>query len=168
MICKGDNVKKIAEDKGISSQLRHFKAAVSEYESKSILYSGSKGVCLPFALLNAYAVRSIEEQYFTPDAKLDEISKLNSGSLGYTYTDLDDKKDIDLDMLVLMGGLAMPHSKVTVSDVNDLIDKINPKKVIGICFSSIFQKEKWDKEIDFDRVIDSQLEPVTVYEKIKI
>uniref|UniRef100_A9A7A9 DUF2124 domain-containing protein n=1 Tax=Methanococcus maripaludis (strain C6 / ATCC BAA-1332) TaxID=444158 RepID=A9A7A9_METM6 len=158
-------MKKIAEDKGISSQLRHFKTVVSDYGSKSILYSGSKGVCLPFALLNAYAVRSIEEQYFSPDAKLDELSKLNSGSLGYTYTNLEIKENINMDMLVLMGGLAMPHSKVTISDVNDLIDKINPKKVVGICFSSIFQKEEWDKHIDFDLIIDSQLEPVTVYEK---
>lgn len=161
----GDNVKKIAEDKGISSQLRHFKAAVSEYGSKSILYSGSKGVCLPFALLNAYAVRTIEEQYFSPDAKLDEISKLNMGSLGYNYSNLDDNTEINPEMLVLMGGLAMPHSKVTTSDVNALIDKISPKKVVGICFSSVFQKQGWDKDIDFDLIIDSQLEPVTVYEK---
>nr|WP_220126229.1 DUF2124 domain-containing protein [Methanococcus maripaludis] len=161
----GDNVKKIAEDKGISSQLRHFKAAVSEYGSKSILYSGSKGVCLPFALLNAYAVRTIEEQYFSPDAKLDEISKLNLGSLGYNYSNLDDNTEINPEMLVLMGGLAMPHSKVTTSDVNALIDKITPKKVVGICFSSVFQKQGWDKDIDFDLIIDSQLEPVTVYEK---
>ncbi|CAF30233.1 DUF2124 domain-containing protein [Methanococcus maripaludis] len=158
-------MKKIAEDKGISSQLRHFKAAVSEYGSKSILYSGSKGVCLPFALLNAYAVRTIEEQYFTPDAKLDEISKLNLGSLGYNYSNLDDNTEINPEMLVLMGGLAMPHSKVTTSDVNALIDKISPKKVVGICFSSVFQKQGWDKDIDFDLIIDSQLEPVTVYEK---
>jgi hypothetical protein len=68
-------------------------------------------------------------------------------------------------MLVLMGGLAMPHSKVTTSDVNALIDKISPKKVVGICFSSVFQKQGWDKDIDFDLIIDSQLEPVTVYEK---
>nr|WP_220125987.1 DUF2124 domain-containing protein [Methanococcus maripaludis] len=161
----GDNVKKIAEDKGISSQLRHFKAAVSEYGSKSILYSGSKGVCLPFALLNAYAVRTIEEQYFSPDAKLDEISKLNLGSLGYNYSNLDNNTEINPEMLVLMGGLAMPHSKVTTSDVNALIDKISPKKVVGICFSSVFQKQGWDKDIDFDLIIDSQLEPVTVYEK---
>ncbi|MBA2850913.1 hypothetical protein HNP86_001044 [Methanococcus maripaludis] len=158
-------MKKIAEDKGISSQLRHFKAAVSEYGSKSILYSGSKGVCLPFALLNAYAVRTIEEQYFSPDAKLDEISKLNLGSLGYNYSNLDNKTEINPEMLVLMGGLAMPHSKVTTSDVNALIDKISPKKVVGICFSSVFQKQGWDKDIDFDLIIDSQLEPVTVYEK---
>ncbi|BAP62809.1 DUF2124 domain-containing protein [Methanococcus maripaludis] len=158
-------MKKIAEDKGISSQLRHFKAAVSEYGSKSILYSGSKGVCLPFALLNAYAVRTIEEQYFSPDAKLDEISKLNLGSLGYNYSNLDDNTEINPEMLVLMGGLAMPHSKVTTSDVNALIDKISPKKVVGICFSSVFQKQGWDKDIDFDLIIDSQLEPVTVYEK---
>ncbi|AVB75718.1 DUF2124 domain-containing protein [Methanococcus maripaludis] len=158
-------MKKIAEDKGISSQLRHFKAAVSEYGSKSILYSGSKGVCLPFALLNAYAVRTIEEQYFTPDAKLDEISKLNLGSLGYNYSNLDNNTEINPEMLVLMGGLAMPHSKVTTSDVNALIDKISPKKVVGICFSSVFQKQGWDKDIDFDLIIDSQLEPVTVYEK---
>ncbi|MBA2858417.1 hypothetical protein HNP93_001118 [Methanococcus maripaludis] len=158
-------MKKIAEDKGISSQLRHFKAAVSEYGSKSILYSGSKGVCLPFALLNAYAVRTIEEQYFSPDAKLDEISKLNLGSLGYNYSNLDDNTEINPEMLVLMGGLAMPHSKVTTSDVNALIDKITPKKVVGICFSSVFQKQGWDKDIDFDLIIDSQLEPVTVYEK---
>ncbi|BAP60845.1 hypothetical protein MMKA1_07280 [Methanococcus maripaludis KA1] len=158
-------MKKIAEDKGISSQLRHFKAAVSEYGSKSILYSGSKGVCLPFALLNAYAVRTIEEQYFTPDAKLDEISKLNLGSLGYNYSNLENNTEINPEMLVLMGGLAMPHSKVTTSDVNALIDKISPKKVVGICFSSVFQKQGWDKDIDFDLIIDSQLEPVTVYEK---
>ncbi|MBA2862706.1 DUF2124 family protein [Methanococcus maripaludis] len=158
-------MKKIAEDKGISSQLRHFKAVVSEYGSKSILYSGSKGVCLPFALLNAYAVRTVEEQYFSPDAKLDELSKLNSGSLGYTYNNFENNSEFKPDMLVLMGGLAMPHSKVTLSDVNDLIEKITPKKVVGICFSSIFQKEKWDKNIDFDLIIDSQLEPVTVYGK---
>jgi len=161
----GDKVKKIAEDKGISSQLRHFKTVVSEYGSESILYTGSKGVCLPFALLNAYAIRNVEEQYFSPDAKLDEISKLNLGNLGYTYSNLENKTEFNPDMLVLMGGLAMPHSKVTISDVNELIDKINPKKVVGICFSSIFQKKEWDKNIDFDIIIDSQLEPVTVYGK---
>ncbi|WP_459202371.1 DUF2124 family protein [Methanococcus sp. CF] len=158
-------MKKVAEDKGISFQLRQFKESVLEYGSKSILYSGSKGVCLPFALLNAYAVRNVEEQYFSPDAKLDEISKLNLGSLGYTYDNLKDNTKINPDMLVLMGGLAMPLSKVTTSDVNDLIDDVNPKKVVGICFSSVFQKQEWDKNINFDMIIDSQLEPVTVYEK---
>jgi len=160
-------MKKVAEDKGISFQLKQFKSAVSEFSSENILYTGSKGVCLPFALLNAYAVRNVQNQYFCPDAKFDEVLKLNLDSFGYNYTNVNTTSDINPDLLVIFGGLAMTHSKVTSSDVNSLITSLNPKKVVGICFSSVFQKKGWDKEIDFDVLIDSQLEPVEIYEKIK-
>ncbi|ABR55409.1 conserved hypothetical protein [Methanococcus vannielii SB] len=159
-------MKKIAEDKGISFQLRQFKSLVLEFKSDNILYTGSKGVCMPFALLNAYAVRNVSNQYFCADAKLEEISKLEQGSLGYTYNLVKYDFILNPDLLVLFGGIAMHHSKVTTKDVNTLIGELNPKKIVGVCFSSIFQKMNWDKEISFDMIIDSQLEPVEIYEKI--
>ena len=39
-------------------------------------------------------------------------------------------------MLVLMGGLAMPHSKVTISDVNELIDRITS---YNVCYTKLLR-----------------------------
>ncbi len=55
-----------------------------------------------------------------------------------------------------MGGLAMPGGP-EISSVKKFLDEIgnNDKKVIGICFMSIFEKSSWLNVIPFDYMIDT-------------
>ncbi len=66
------------------------------------------------------------------------------------------------DTVVLLGGLAMPRIGSTPNEVKVFLDNLpsisQKKRVIGVCFQSIFEKEGWTDIIDFDHIIDSDLE----------
>jgi len=82
--------------------------------------------------------------------------------VGYQVTE-DNGDAQGSDIIVILGGLAMPSSKKTVEDIKNLINRINPDaKIIGIGFMGIFEKEGWIEDIGFDVVIDSTIDPVRV------
>jgi len=160
-------MKKIEKGSGISFQLRTFRKIIKKLNAEKVVYAGSKYVCLPFAELNGYAIRDVKNQYFIPKTDLENGVKLVSKSIGMQYTKLNNKDELyNPDVLVLLGGLAMENSGgVSLEDVNELIKKLNPKHIIGLYFMSIFQKVGWDKKIDFDYIIDGQINPVDIYSK---
>ena len=159
-------MKKIEKGSGISFQLRTFRKIIKELNANKVVFAGSKYVCLPFAELNGYAIRDIKNQYFIPETDVENGVKLVSKSIGIQYTELENKEEMyNPDVLVLLGGLAMENSGVSLEDVNELIEKLNPKHIVGLYFMSIFQKVGWDKKIDFDYIIDGQINPVDVYSK---
>ncbi|MEO2118044.1 MAG: DUF2124 family protein [Methanocaldococcus sp.] len=152
-------LKPLKEENGLSPMLREFRKLINENNVKNVAFVGSVGVCQPFAELFGYAIRD-KESYFVPDGDLNKVKKLIIKDIGMQ---MEDFKNLDrVDAVVLFGGLAMPKYGVEVDKIKELINKLSPKKVIGVCFMSIFQKAGWDKEIDFDYLIDGFIK-INVY-----
>ncbi|WP_292459692.1 DUF2124 family protein [Methanothermococcus sp.] len=159
-------MKHIERGSGVSFQLRTFRKIIKNLNAKKVVFVGSKYVCLPFAELNAYAIRDIKKQYFIPETDINSGVKLVQKSLGIQYEELENKDELyNPDVLVLLGGLAMENSGVSLNDVFGLINELKPKYIVGLYFMSIFKKVGWDKKIDFEYIIDGQINPVDVYIK---
>ncbi|AIJ05511.1 hypothetical protein JH146_0662 [Methanocaldococcus bathoardescens] len=131
--------------------LREFRNFIESNDIESVAFVGSIGVCQPFAELFGYAIRN-KESYFIPNGDLSNVKKLVIKDIGMQMEDFESLDKVDA--VVLFGGLAMPKYGVEVDKIKEIIKKLSPKKVIGICFMSIFKKAGWDKEIDFDYLID--------------
>ncbi len=73
---------------------------------------------------------------------------------------LSDNVDPRADTVVVLGGLAIPNIGVNVDDMRKLIDRITDGKglKIGVCFMSIFERSGWLEKMDFDYVINSNIE----------
>jgi hypothetical protein len=50
-------------------------------------------------------------------------------------------------------------------DVQALIQRHGPVKVVGVCFMSLFEKAGWLDTVSFDLMIDATIDPVTVTKK---
>ena len=69
------------------------------------------------------------------------------------------------DIVVLLGGLAIPKMNTDVNEIKRVIDEItNPdnRMIIGVFFMSIFQEMKWTDVIDFDYLLDSHMQNTTL------
>ncbi len=78
---------------------------------------------------------------------------------------LGDPADPAADMVVLLGGLAIPKMNTDVNDIKRVIDEItNPdnRMIIGVFFMSIFQEMKWTDVIDFNYLLDSHMQNTTL------
>jgi len=78
---------------------------------------------------------------------------------------LGEPADPAADMVVLLGGLAIPKMKTDVNEIKKVIDEItNPdnRMIIGVFFMSIFQEMKWTDVIDFDYLLDSHMQNTTL------
>jgi len=157
-------MKKISEGSGIPFQLRSFRSVVKgikEFDASSVVFAGSKYVCLPFAELHGYAIRDIKRQYFIPEVDVGSGVRLVRTSIGFQCAELDDKDELyHPDVLTLLGGLALPDSGVSHEDVNELIRELKPKYVLGLSFMGVFEKAGWHEKVDFDSVIDGQMSSV--------
>ncbi|CAB3289088.1 conserved protein of unknown function [Methanocaldococcus lauensis] len=154
-------LKLLKEDEGLTPMLREFKNLIDSNNIESVAFVGSIGVCQPFAELFGYAIRN-KEGYFIPNGDLDNVKKLVIKDIGIQMEDFKSLNKVDA--VILFGGLAMPKYRVDVKKIKGLINKLSPKLVIGICFMSIFQKAGWDKEINFDYLIDGYIK-VSIYKK---
>jgi len=131
-------------------------------DGSKIVFTGSAAVCSPFIELLSYAIRDKNhELIFVPNADLKQTKKLQmENNLGYTVSN--SKADpSNPDVVVVMGGLAMPKFGCSPEDVLDMVKEIsngNNPKLVGVCFMSIFQTSGWTKNIPFDVVIDTQME----------
>ena len=133
--------------KGLNGQIRIFKEEVKN--ANKITFIGAPGVCTPFAALYAYSVRDKESHYIT----LTDINTSRKFKLADSGMQLDDTKisnPHESDIVVLLGGLAMPKSKVDLNKLNNLIKDVLKEdgKIIGSSFMDIFTKVEWvNKEI---------------------
>lgn len=152
-------MKKIdSESKGISGFLRTFKQIVEdidkEKEIKKIVFAGNKFTCTPFVELLTYVIRSMNKEiiYF-PAINLDEPYKVILSSVDCDFVKGGDPYNPEL--VVIMGGLAMPGGP-EIPSVEKFLEKIGnkDKKIIGVCFMSIFEKSGWCNVIPFDHMID--------------
>ena len=150
---------------GITGLLRPFKEYVQGigiHDGDQIVYYGCTGTCTPFVELLAVAVRGLHaEQVFVP--LLDETKAQKIVSIeGIGMQVSGGPAVLSPRLLVIMGGLAMPYMPVTKEQVRDLAARHAGAKCAGVCFMSMFAKAGWLDTVDFDLLIDANLDPVAV------
>ncbi|OPY52161.1 MAG: hypothetical protein A4E48_01247 [Methanosaeta sp. PtaU1.Bin060] len=141
-------MEKIQDVKGLSGMLNGFRDLVKD--DQKITFVGSPGFCTPFALLMGYPVRE-KELVFVPGLAKEKARKIVSTEYGL---ELGGPADADADVVVILGGMAMPKIGVKVEEMKDFLTKIKHKKLIGVCFMSIFEKAGWCQALDYDYVMN--------------
>ena len=152
-------MKKIdSESKGITGFLRSFKQIVEdlnkEKEIKKIVFTGNKFTCTPFVELLTYVIRSMNKEIiYVPAINLDDPYRVILSNVDCEFVKGGDPYSPEL--VIIMGGLAMPGGP-DIPSVEKFLEKIGnkDKKVIGVCFMSIFEKSGWCNVIPFDYMID--------------
>ena len=151
--------------RGITGLLRPFKEyvrGIGIHDGDQIVYYGCVGTCTPFVELLAVAVRGLHaEQVFVPlldETKAQRIVSVEDIGMQVSGGPV----SLHPKLLVIMGGLAMPYMPVTKDQVRDLAARHPGAKLAGVCFMSMFEKAGWLDTVDFDLLIDANLDPVTV------
>jgi hypothetical protein len=142
-----------------------FRDSVKEIDKGSkVVFTGSIAVCTPFVELLAYTIRDKEfEMIYVPKSDIKEAKRIKEQpNIGYSV--VNEKADPNRpDVVVVMGGLAMPKFGCSTEDVLNMVEKISDDKkpkIIGVCFMNIFQRAGWTKKISFDVLIDTNMETV--------
>lgn len=146
-------MKKINEFRGITGNLLAFKEEVAG--AGKVTFAGAPGVCTPFAELFAYVIRD-KESVFITRTDLESARKIEMTPQGMQ---LSGPADPRCDVVALLGGLTTPKAKVKIEDVNDMVEKILKKegKLLGLCYMDVFREAGWEKELDFDCIINGTL-----------
>ena len=145
-------MEKVQDVKGLGSMLNGFRELVKD--ERSITFVGSPGFCTPFALFLGYPVRE-KELAFVPGLNMDKARKIVSTEYGL---ELGEKGNADADVVVILGGMAMPKIGVRPEEMKDFLTKMKYKKLMGVCFMSIFEKAGWCSALEFDYVMNIILE----------
>jgi hypothetical protein len=145
-------MEKVQDVKGLGGMLNGFRDLVKD--DKKITFVGSPGFCTPFALFMGYPVRE-KELAFVPGLKKDLARKIISTEYGL---ELGEKTSADADVIVVLGGMAMPKIGVKPEEMKDFLSNVKYKKFIGVCFMSIFEKAGWCQALGFDYVMNMVIE----------
>ncbi len=151
-------MKPIEKTEGISGMLTAFRKLARGREK--ITFIGCPGWCNPFAELLGFVLREAgKEMVFIPNLRKDMAAKVVMTDYGMQ---LGKKASPSSDTVVLLGGLAMPKMEVDVNGLKKMIDEITeeyPERIIfGVCIGGVFQKAGWDKLLDFDYLIDADMD----------
>ncbi|MBN1134129.1 MAG: DUF2124 domain-containing protein [Methanosarcinaceae archaeon] len=150
-------MKILNSSKGVGGILAGFRGLVDD--SKKITFIGTPGFCTPFAELMGFVLRgSGKELTFISNLNFNDAKTIISTGDGMQ---LGKVTDPHADTVVLLGGVAMPKMGIDPEAMNEMILQVfegsERKLVIGVCFQSVFQEQKWTDKIDFDYIIDSDL-----------
>jgi hypothetical protein len=145
-------MEKIQDVKGLGGMLNGFRDLVKD--EKKITFVGSPGFCTPFALFLGYPVRD-KELAFVAGLEKEKARKIISTEHGL---ELGEKSGTDADVVVILGGMAMPKIGVKPDEMKDFLTKMKYKKLIGVCFMSIFEKAGWCQALEFDYVMNLIIE----------
>ena len=145
-------MEKVQDVKGLGGMLNGFRELVKD--ERSITFVGSPGFCTPFALFLGYPVRE-KELAFVPGLNIDKARKIISTEYGL---ELGEKANADADVVVILGGMAMPKIGVRPEEMREFLKKMSYKKLIGVCFMSIFEKSGWCQILPFQYVMNVNLE----------
>jgi len=99
---------------------------------------------------------------FIPNTSVDRARFIISTPEGMQ---LGEPADPAADMVVLLGGLAIPKMNTDVNEIKKIIDditKADNRMIIGVFFMSIFQETGWTDVIDFDYLLDSHMKNATL------
>ncbi|MCG7844667.1 MAG: DUF2124 domain-containing protein [Methanomassiliicoccales archaeon] len=145
---------------GISGLTKLFRESlIGVPDGSNIVFMGSEAVCPPFAQLLAYAVRDRDMSFgFSPKAVWEKCRKM-SWVEGAGFQISEEKFDpINANVIVVLGGLAMPKFGCQVQDVNSYISRISGRPlVVGLGFMNVFRRVGWDKQVRFDVLLDSYM-----------
>lgn len=155
-------MKPIEKASGIGGMLTAFRKLARG--RKKITFIGCPGWCNPFAELLGYVLRDAgKEMVFIPNLRKELAARVEITDYGMQ---LGEKADPSSDTVVLLGGLAMPKMEVDVNGLKKMIDEIteghHDRQILGACIGGVFQQAGWDKIIDFDYLLDADME-VTTY-----
>lgn len=141
--------------KGLNELLVIFKREADE--ASKITFIGTPGLCTPFAEFLSYGVQD-KETHFIPLVDMGNCHEFELRSYGMALNE-EVSNPHDSDIVVLMGGLAIPEFNVDFDELNELIKKIlkNDGKIIGVCFMNMFYESGWLDKINFDCIIDGTL-----------
>lgn len=146
------------QNSGLNGLLTIFKKEA--VEASKITFIGSPGLCTPFAEFLSYGVND-KQTHFIPLLDCDDCHEFELRSYGMALnSEVSDPHDSDI--VVLLGGLAMPKFNVDVDELVNLVNEILKKdgKIIGVCFMNMFADFGWLEKINFDCVIDGTLIPM--------
>ncbi len=154
-------MKQVSKESGIGGMLTAFRKLVRG--RKKITFIGCPGWCNPFAELLGFVLRDAgKEMVFIPNLRKELAAKVEITDYGMQ---IGSSADPSTDTVVLLGGLAMPKMDVDVNNLNAMIQEITnghpDVQILGMCIGGVFQKAGWDKLIDFDYLIDADMEVVT-------
>lgn len=154
-------MKQIEKSEGIGGLLMAFRKLARG--RKKITFIGCPGWCNPFAELLGYVLRDAgKEMVFIPNLKKEMAAKVEMTEYGMQ---LGEKADPYSDTVVLLGGLAMPKMGIDVNKMKILIDEITDghpqRQILGVCIGGVFQKAGWDRSIEFDYLVDADMEVIT-------
>lgn len=143
---------------GLNGLLSIFKIEVADVSK--ITFIGSPGLCTPFSEFLSYGVND-KETHFIPLLNLEDCHEFELKSYGMSLKD-EVSDPHESDVVVLMGGLAIPDYNVDVDELNELINEILKEdgRIIGVCFMNMFSDFGWLEKIEFDSIIDGTLIPM--------
>lgn len=147
-------MEKVKDFRGIKGHLGVFREETANAER--IGFAGVPGVCTPFAQLFAYAVRD-KENLFIPSTDFERARTLALTDYGVELGEVNPGR---VDVLVLLGGLSMPGIGSDIEDVKELVGKAlkDEGKLMGLCYMDMFRKAGWYDLLDFDCVINADIE----------
>jgi len=145
-------MEKLQDVKGLGGMLNGFRDLVKD--DQKIMFVGSPGFCTPFALFLGYPVRE-KELAFTPGLNKEKARKIITTEYGL---ELGEKSSFEADVVVILGGMAMSKMGVKPEEMKDFLAKMKYKKLIGVCFMSIFEKSVWCQALQFDYLINMNIE----------
>ena len=145
-------MEKIQSVLGLSGMLNGFRDLVKD--DKKIVFIGSPGFCTPFALFLGYPVRE-KELAFLPGLNMDKARRIAATDYGM---ELGSATSAEADVVVILGGMAMPKIGVKPEEMRGFLSKMSYKKLMGVCFMSIFEKAGWCQALPFDFVLNMTLE----------
>jgi len=123
-------------------------------DDKKIVFVGSPGFCTPFALFLGYPVRE-KELVFLPGLDMKKARSITATEYGM---ELGGAASTQADVVVILGGMAMPKIGVKPEEMKEFLSKMKYKKLIGVCFMSIFEKAGWCQALPFEFVMNIILE----------
>ena len=145
----------INTSQGVGGILNSFRSLVEG--AGRLTFVGTPGFCTPFAELVGYVVRDRELAFISSQ----DFEKARSIFMDYEAMQLGKLTDPHADVVVLLGGLAMPKIGITPEKAKEAARKIlegsEKGKIVGVCFQSAFMQQKWDEIINFDYIINSDL-----------
>jgi len=140
----------ITKAPGIKGMLQTFVKIVSQCpENKTIAFIGLPYTCTPFIDLFVYAVRKVTtDTYYVKSKDPSDMLRLTLSDVRVSHQEGCVGK---ADIIVVMGGVAMPNNDWTPDDVNAIIDSLSHEKtsVVGACFMDMFEKAGWIGKVDF-------------------
>ncbi len=145
---------------GISGLTKLFRESLVDVdEASTILFVGSEAVCPPFAQLLAYAVRDRKMRFgFCPKAEWGNSRAMKWVDGAGFQIDEESFEPGEADVIVILGGLAIPKFGCPVEDVKALISQIPKHRlVLGLGFMDVFRKTGWNTLLHFDVLIDAYM-----------